>query len=70
MPVGNLLSVSEAAKCIGCTGARVRQMLLAKELAGVKATESENGLWLIPREEVQKATERERRKGGRPRIGD
>lgn len=73
MPVQNastLLSVSEAAKVLGCTGARIRQLLLSGELKGIKATSAENALWLIPEGEVAEAAKRERRKGGRPRVGD
>lgn len=74
MPVQNsssLYSVEEAACLLGCTGARVRQMLISGEMKGKKINEDkERSPWLIPKEEVAEAVERERRKGGRPRIGD
>ena len=74
MPVQNkspLLTVEEAADILRCTGARVRQMLLDREMKGQKLNEDKKrSAWLIPKEEVQKAANQERRKGGRPRIGD
>jgi excisionase family DNA binding protein len=74
MPVQNvspLYSVEEAADLLGCTGARVRQMLIAGEMKGKKINEDkEKSAWLIPKEEVTAAVKQVRRKGGRPRIGD
>lgn len=67
MPVDEFLNVKEAAELIGCTDARVRQMLLADEMKGRKATAS---IWLIHRSEVERIISKERRKGGRPRVGD
>jgi len=67
MPVGKLLNVKEAAEIIGVTDARVRQLLLSKEMKGVKATAS---IWLVPKSEAEKAARKQRRKGGRRRISD
>jgi len=61
------LSVREAADVIGCTDARVRQMLAGGDMAGEKATAS---VWMIPRREVDRIARLPRRKGGRPRVGD
>ena len=67
MPVADFLNVAEAAAVIGCTDARVRQMLISREILGIKATQT---AWLIPKTEVKKAAKKPRRKGGRQRIGD
>jgi excisionase family DNA binding protein len=58
MPVSTFVNVSEAAELLGCTVGRIRQLLIAKELRGIKANER---AWLIPREEVER--EIRRRKG-------
>ena len=73
MPVTNrttLLNVEEAAEVLGCTGARIRQMLLSGELKGMKASDSPKSLWLVPKAAVLSAAKKERRRGGRPRIRD
>lgn len=73
MPVQNespLFTVQEAADVLCCTGARVRQMLIDGEMKGKKLSKAPKAVWLIPKEEVTAAAARERRKGGRPRIGD
>lgn len=60
MPVSDFVNVSEAAQLIGCSVGRIRQLLIAKELAGVKANER---AWLIPRKEVDKEIRKRRDKG-------
>jgi excisionase family DNA binding protein len=66
-----MFTVEEAAEALGCTGARIRQMLLDKEMKGKKLNEDKDrSAWLIPQEEVKRAAKAARRKGGRPRIGD
>lgn len=74
MPVQNsspMFNVEEAAEVLGCTGARVRQMLIDGQMNGKKLNEDKDrSAWLIPEEEVRRAAKQERRKGGRPRIGD
>jgi excisionase family DNA binding protein len=73
MPVQNdspLFTVQEVADALGCTGARVRQMLIDGEIKGKKISKAPKAVWLIPKEEVAEAKSRERRNGGRPRIGD
>lgn len=73
MPVTNratLLNVEEAAQVLGCTGARIRQMLISGELKGVKASDAPKALWLVPKAAVVDAAKKERRRGGRPRIRD
>jgi len=67
MPVADFLNVQEVADLLGCTDARVRQMLIAKELKGIKANER---AWMIPKKEAQRVANQERRKGGRRRVGD
>lgn len=61
------MNVKEAASLVGVTDARIRQMLLSKELRGIKAAQS---LWLIPVSEVERLANQSRRPGGRPRISD
>ena len=74
MPVKNdtvMFTVEEAAKVLGCTGARIRQMLIDEEMKGKKLNQDKDrSAWLIPEEEVTRAANQERRNGGRPRIGD
>lgn len=73
MPVQNnspLFTVREVADVLGCTDARVRQMLISGEMKGKKLCKRPKAPWLVPKEEVAEAAVRERRKGGRPRIGD
>ena len=67
MPVADFLNVQEVAELLGCTDARVRQMLIAGDLKGIKANER---AWMVPKKEADKAVKAERRKGGRRRIGD
>lgn len=66
MPFQNYYSVAETAYELGCTETRVRQMLIAKEMSGEKVSR----IWMIPKREVRRVSQMERRKGGRPRIGD
>jgi len=67
MPIDKFMNVNEAAEVLGCTNARVRQLLISGEMRGKKA----NGrAWLIPIKEVNRVAQLERRKGGRARIGD
>jgi excisionase family DNA binding protein len=67
MPVADFLNVQEVADLLGCTDARVRQMLIAKEIKGVKANAR---AWMVHRKEATRVANQERRKGGRRRIGD
>lgn len=45
----SFLSVPEAAKQLGVTGARIRQLLISKEMAGSKLGQN----WAIPENEIQ-----------------
>lgn len=45
------IAVNQAAKLIGVTVGRIRQMLLSGELEGFKPNER---AWLIPRKEVER----------------
>ena len=63
MPVEKFLNVKEAAVAIGCTVGRVRQLLIAGELKGVKANER---AWLITKDEVDRFAKRQYTTG-RPR---
>jgi hypothetical protein len=51
MPVQNsspMFNVAEAAEVLGCTGARVRQMLIDGEMKGKKLNEDKDrSAWLI-----------------------
>jgi hypothetical protein len=67
MPVADFLNVQEVADLLGCTDARVRQMLIAGAMLGVKANAR---AWMVPRQEATRVAKQERRKGGRRRIGD
>ena len=67
MPVADFLNVHEVADLLGCTDARVRQMLIAGDMNGIKANER---AWMIPRKEAKRVADQERRKGGRRRVGD
>ncbi len=58
MSVPSYVNVPEAAVLLECSVGRIRQMLIAKELRGVKANKR---AWLIPRAEVDR--ELRRRKG-------
>lgn len=64
--MGNFVSVPEAADILGCTVGRVRQMLLAGELAGKKFNEK---AWAIEKRAVEKLAKIPRTKG-RPRISE
>jgi len=61
---GAYVSVEEAARQIGITPGRVRQLLCAGELHGEKLAK----VWAIPASEVEKFRRRPQ-KTGRPRIG-
>lgn len=61
--IADLLNVSEAAKVIGCTESRVRQMLRDGLLNGVKANAK---AWLVPESEAKKMAETQQ-PTGRPR---
>lgn len=63
--IGDYLNVVEAANIIGCSPGRVRQLLRADELKGVKANEK---AWLIPRKEAERMAEYQPGTG-RPRSG-
>lgn len=63
--------IQEAAKIIGCTRARVRQLLIGQEIKGEKVGQHENAPWLIERESV--FDYKEKTKGttvGRKRKGE
>lgn len=51
MSVENLLTADEAAKFIGCSSGRVRQMCREGIIAGKKAGKR---LWLVPLQEADK----------------
>jgi len=61
------LTTAEAAKRLGCTRPRINQLLLDGTLKGIKVAPR---CWLIPAAAVEKLAIAERRRGGRPRIGD
>jgi hypothetical protein len=63
MSIENYLTPTEAADFIGCSSARVRQMLCDGLLAGKKISPR---LWLIPVEEAKKIRDLPA-KTGRPR---
>lgn len=65
MAAGNFVSVPEAADILGCTGGRVRQMLIAGELEGQKLNER---AWAVDRKSVEKMAKIPQTKG-RPRNG-
>lgn len=62
--VGQFVSVGEAAEILGCTDGRVRQMLRAEQLDGIKLNEK---AWAIPRKAVERAAKNPPNTG-RPRI--
>jgi len=64
VPSHKLLTVSEAARQCGLTDGRVRQLLRAGAIQGVKVSLA---LWLIPAAEVEKLKVVPKR--GRPRSG-
>ena len=63
--IGDYLNVVEAASIIGCSPGRVRQLLRAAEMRGVKANEK---AWLIPRKEAERMA-KHKPNTGRPRRG-
>ena len=58
----SFLSVPEAALELGVTGARVRQLLISKEMSGCKLGQN----WAIPENEIQKY-QKNRRPAGKSR---
>jgi excisionase family DNA binding protein len=66
MAMGNFVSVPEAADILGCTGGRVRQLLIAGELPGEKLNAR---AWAVDRKAVEKMAAIPRTKG-RPRNGE
>lgn len=58
----SLFSVPEAALALGVTDARVRQLLISKEMAGCKLGQN----WAIPEIEIKKY-QKNRRPPGKPR---
>jgi len=65
--IPNYSTVREAASRVGVTDARVRQLIISKQL---KATKLGENMWLIKDSDVDRIANQERRKGGRPRISD
>ncbi len=63
--LGNYLSVNEAAEALGVTDGRIRQLLRAGVLTGVKANQR---AWMVLKSSLRRA-EREEDSVGRPRIG-
>lgn len=61
--------IDEAATAIGCTRARVRQLLLGGELKGEKVSEAQNAPWMIERKSVEKYASEEQ-PVGRKRTGE
>lgn len=47
-------SVAEAASELGCTGGRIRQLLLSGELKGHKLSKSKLSAWVVPVVEVER----------------
>lgn len=64
--VGQFISVTEAAVILGCTPGRVRQMLRADDLPGMKLNEK---AWALRRSDVEKAAKKTP-ETGRPRTGN
>jgi excisionase family DNA binding protein len=64
VPSPKLLTVTEAARLAGLTDGRVRQLLRAGAIKGIKASPV---LWLIPAEEAEKL--KVPSQFGRPRRG-
>ena len=64
MPVGTFVNVQEAAKLVGCTEGRIRQMLLDGTLKGEKANQR---AWLILTTEIERLREKPYTTG-RPRT--
>jgi len=62
---GVLLTTAEAAKLIGVTTSRVRQLLISGQMQGVKITQN---AWLVPESEAKKFASRGKTVG-RPRSG-
>lgn len=65
LPARPFLSVDEAARLLGCTTGRIRQMLRSGELKGEKLNER---AWAVSKDSAQKAAEKTHSRG-RPRIG-
>ena len=61
--------IDEAADAIGCTRARVRQLLLCGILKGEKVSEASNAPWLIDRSSVERYASAEQHVG-RKRTGE
>jgi len=61
---GAYMSVEEAARRIGITPGRVRQLLCAGEIRGQKLAK----VWAIPESQVEKFCQQPQ-KTGRPRVG-
>lgn len=51
LAIGNYISVNETADLLGLTTGRIRQLLIAKELRGLKVNER---AWVLDRKEVEK----------------
>jgi excisionase family DNA binding protein len=51
LAIGNYISVNETADLLGLTTGRIRQLLIAKELHGLKVNER---AWVLDRKEVEK----------------
>lgn len=66
MSIGNYVSVPEAARMLGCTSGRVRQLLIAGDLKGEKLNAK---AWAIQRRAVEKLAAIPQTKG-RPRTGE
>jgi excisionase family DNA binding protein len=67
LPRLEYLTVQQAAEVIGCTGGRVRQMLLAGELQGVKFNAR---AWMIPKKSAAKMARTPRPVGRPKKIAD
>ena len=61
--------IDDAADAIGCTRARVRQLLLDGELKGEKVSKARNAPWMIERKSVAKYAAQEQ-SVGRKRTGE
>jgi len=58
----NTVSTTQAARLIGCSTARLRQMLGDEAIPGARKLPT--GAWLLPLAEVQKIARTEHRRGG------
>jgi phage antirepressor YoqD-like protein len=62
-----LINVNQAAKILGCTTGRIRQLLLAEQLPGRKVTETS---WILAKKDVERYAKNNPRTIGRKRVSE